>query len=57
MTAPADYPSNWPGARSQAVAPAPPSEALLLALDAFVASLSDNDFRALVERTRGKAIP
>jgi hypothetical protein len=50
---PTDYPSNWPGARSQA-APATPTEAVALAVDAFVASLSDTEFRALVERTRGR---
>jgi hypothetical protein len=50
---PTDYPSNWPGARNQPAPPAAPTEALMLALDAFVASLSDAEFQALVARTRG----
>jgi hypothetical protein len=47
------YPSNWPGARTQAAAPAAPIEAVMLALDSFVASLSVEEFDALVARTRG----
>jgi hypothetical protein len=51
---PTDYPANWPGARSEPAAPATPIEALLLAVDMFIASLSDNEFRVLSERTRGR---
>ena len=50
---PTEYPSNWPGARSQAAAPATPTEALMLAIDAFVAALSQSEFDQLVSRTRG----
>jgi hypothetical protein len=54
MDGPTGYPSNWPGARNQAAAPAPPPiEALQMAVDVFLASLSDDEFRALVARTRG----
>ena len=41
---PTDYPANWPGARSEPAAPATPIEVLLLAVDMFIASLSDNEF-------------
>jgi len=51
---PTDYPANWPGARSEPAAPATPIEVLLLAVDMFIASLSDNEFRVLAERTRGR---
>jgi hypothetical protein len=50
---PTDYPSNWPGARNQPAAPATPCEAVALAVDAYVSSLSEPDFQALVARTRG----
>jgi hypothetical protein len=50
---PTDYLSNWPGARSQAEAPAPPTEALTLAIDAFIAALSQSEFDQRVSRTRG----
>jgi hypothetical protein len=54
---PTDYPSAWtprgaPQARAPA-APAAPAEAIAMAVDSYVASLSDDEFRALVERTRG----
>ena len=48
---PNEYPSNWPGARSQAAAS--PSEAVELAIDAYVAALDAQEFARLVERTRG----
>jgi hypothetical protein len=54
---PTEYPSNWPGARPSAAAPAAPAEPVALAIDAFIASLSDTEFRALVERTRGRTLP
>ena len=51
-TGPTD-PSSWRPAGAPEPDAAPPIvEALLLALDSFVASLSESDFRALVERTR-----
>ena len=51
---PTDYPSTWPGARSQAAAPATPSEAVAMAVDAFVASLTSEEFDAMVQRTRSR---
>jgi|KBSSwiStaDraftv2_1062776.scaffolds.fasta_scaffold565933_2 hypothetical protein len=50
---PTDYPSNWPGARTQPAAPAPPSEAVALAVDAYIAALTQPEFDQLVSRTRG----
>jgi hypothetical protein len=49
------YPSSWtPRGAAQAASPTAPAEAVALAIDSYVASLSDNEFRALVERTRGR---
>lgn len=48
---PTDYLSNWPGARPPA-APAAPIEAIMLAIDSFVAALSPEEFAAMVQRTR-----
>ena len=55
MSMPTEYPSNWPGARPSASAPAPgsPEEALAIAVDQYIATLSQEDFDALVARTRG----
>jgi len=53
---PTDYPSNWPGARQPAAAPAvpaAPAEALALAVDSFIAALTPEEFAQLVARTRG----
>ena len=50
---PTDYPSNWPGARSQPATPATPSGAVALAVDSYVAALSQAEFDQLVARTRG----
>jgi hypothetical protein len=49
---PTGYPDSWrpPGAPPSAPAPA---EAIAMAVDAYVASLSDEEFQALVARTRG----
>ena len=49
---PTEYPSNWPGARSQTQAGSP-SEALQLCIDAYVSALSPEEFNQLVARTRG----
>ena len=51
---PTEYPDSWKtGRAAQPTPPATPSEAIALAVDAYVASLSDSDFSALVARTRG----
>ena len=50
---PTDYPSNWPGARNQAGAPATPTEAIMLAIDSFISALSPEEFNQLIARTRG----
>jgi hypothetical protein len=55
---PTGYPDSWrprgaPAPEPQAQSSPAPVEALELALDAYVASLTDTEFAALVERTRG----
>ena len=54
---PDSYPDSWRprGALQPAASPAPAEtgEAVVLAVDAFIASLSDDEFAALVARTRG----
>ena len=50
---PTDYPASWPGARTQPAAPATPAEAVALAVDSYVAALSEDEFTAMVARTRG----
>jgi hypothetical protein len=52
---PTDYPSAWTprGAQQPASSPAP-IEAVALAVDAYVASLSDEEFDAMVQRTRSR---
>jgi hypothetical protein len=56
-SSPTDYPSSWTpkGAPAQTETPATPDEAVAMAVDAFVASLSDDEFAAMVARTRGAA--
>ena len=49
---PTEYPSDWSGARPSA-SPAAPAEAVALAVDAFVASVSNEEFDAMVARCRG----
>src|SRR5262245_39328452 len=54
LTTPDDsYPSTWPGARPQPAAPAAPTEAIQLAIDAYIAALSPQEFTEMVSRTRG----
>ena len=56
-TGPTAYPSSW---RPQGAPPPdePPNfEALALAVDAYVAALSDEEFAALVARTRNGGQP
>jgi hypothetical protein len=50
---PTDYPSNWPGARNQPTAPATPTDAIQLAIDAYISALTPEEFDQLVGRTRG----
>jgi hypothetical protein len=52
---PTDYPDSWRPRGALSSAPAPP-EAIAMAVDAYVASLSDAEFQALVERTRGRTL-
>lgn len=56
MTGPVDdsYPESWaPRGAKRQTGPSPDViEALLLAVDSYIASLPDNDLRALLERTR-----
>ena len=49
------YPSSWTPRRaaSQIAPSAEPSEAVALAVDSYVAALSNDDFAALIARTRG----
>jgi hypothetical protein len=57
ISPPTDYPDSWKrGAQAAPPAPrgAPVVEALQMAVDSFVAALSESDFRALVARTRGQ---
>jgi hypothetical protein len=50
---PTDYPASWrPNGAPPPDTPAP-GEAIAMAVDAYVASLSDAEFQALVARTRG----
>jgi hypothetical protein len=56
---PTDYPDSWkPRGAPQTAPPAAPSttptEAVALAVDAFVASLSEDEFAAMIQRTRGQ---
>jgi hypothetical protein len=53
---PTGYPASWTPRKARASTPAP-AEAIALAIDSFVASLSEEEFRALVERTRGRTLP
>jgi hypothetical protein len=53
ISGPTDYPANWPGARSQAAAPAAPAEAVALAIDSYISALTPDEFDQLVQRTRG----
>ena len=55
MTTPDDsYPSAWtPREARQPAAPAAPAEAIMLAIDSFIAALSPEEFDQLVSRTRG----
>ena len=58
MTTPDDsYPSAWTprGAPQPAPPPAPraPAEAVAMAVDSYVAALSEDEFAAMVARTRG----
>ncbi len=50
---PTDYPDSWKTGRAARPSPDTPSEAVALAVDGFIAALSDADFDALVARTRG----
>jgi hypothetical protein len=50
---PTEYPASWPGARPSAPPPPPPSEPVALAIDAYIASLSDEELKSLLARTRG----
>ena len=51
---PTDYPANWrPRGAAQTAPSEAPVEALLLAIDSFVAALSEDNFAAMVQRTRG----
>jgi hypothetical protein len=54
MTEPTGYPDSWRprGAPPSTDTPAP-AEAVAMAVDSFVAALSDEEFQALVARTRG----
>ena len=59
MTSPPDgYPDSWrprgaPAPEPQAASSAAPVEAVALAVDSYIAALSEDDFTALVQRTRG----
>ena len=51
---PTDYPDSWrPRGAPQSQSPAAPIEALMLAIDSFIAALSPEEFDQLVSRTRG----
>jgi hypothetical protein len=50
---PTDYPDSWRPRGVSSSSPAP-AEAIAMAVDAYVARLSDEEFQALVERTRGR---
>ena len=49
---PTAYPSNWRPAGAPPPDVEPNVEALALAVDAYLAALSDEEFAALVERVR-----
>jgi hypothetical protein len=51
---PTDYPESWrPRGAPQSAPSAPPLEPLMMAIDAYLAGLSEEEFQALVARTRG----
>ena len=53
MTEPTEYPSSWtPRGAPQAAAPAAPIEPIMLAIDAYLAALSPQEFAEMVQRTR-----
>ena len=54
---PTDYPANWRPAAARGQSGAAPAEAVQMAIDSYIASLSDSEFIALVERTRGPLMP
>ena len=57
MTGPDDsYPASWipRGLQRQAGPSVEAIEALMLAIDTFIAALPESEFRALVARTRGQ---
>lgn len=48
------YPSAWtPRGAPQAAPPAAPAEAVAMAIDAYVAALTPEEFAEMVRRTRG----
>ena len=49
---PTAYPSNWRPAGAPPPDPTPNFEALALAVDAYIAALTPEEFDALVARTR-----
>ena len=52
---PTEYPSAWtPRGAPQPAAPAAPAEAVALAVDSYVAALTESEFDQLVSRTRGR---
>ena len=53
MTGPVEYPDSWKRSNGRQSTPAP-SEAIALAVDSYIASLSDDELRVLLERTRGR---
>jgi len=49
-----DYPSSWTSRGApQPASPSAPAEAVALAVDSYVAALSEDEFAAMVARTRG----
>lgn len=46
------YPAHWAPREMRQSTPAP-AEAIALAIDAYIASLSESEFNQLVQRTRG----
>jgi hypothetical protein len=51
---PTEYPASWtPRGTPQAASPAAPIEAIMLAVDSYIAALSPQEFDQLVSRTRG----
>jgi hypothetical protein len=54
MTDPVEYPDSWKRSNGAPRAGFPaPSEAVAMAIDAFIAALSPEEFDQLVARTRG----